>query len=71
MAISSLLSVMAGIRPVPSMSAATPVGEAPYRITPGRTQSRCALGCHSVAAELDRLASPGSPCVACSKAANW
>jgi len=61
---------MAGIRPVPSISAATPVGDAPYMITPGRTQSRCAFGCHSVAAELDSDASPGKPCVARSNAAS-
>ncbi|KGD30815.1 hypothetical protein DO70_5998 [Burkholderia pseudomallei] len=43
-----------------------PVGDAPYRIVPGRTQSRCARGCHSTAAEFDSVRSPGRPCVAAS-----
>ncbi|MNT30504.1 hypothetical protein D3C72_1663010 [compost metagenome] len=62
---------MAGWRPVSAISAAMPVGEAPYRITPGRTQARCACGCQSTAAELDRLASPGRLAVAVSKASIW
>ena len=53
---------MAGCRPVPAIAAVTPEGDAPYMMMPGRTQSKCVAGCHSVAAELARLRAPAMPC---------
>ena len=63
-----LLSVIAAISGVSAICREAPVGDAPYRIVPGRTQSRCARGCHSTAAEFDTERSPGIPAVV---ASNW
>ncbi len=44
------------------MSAARPDGDAPYSMMPGRTQSKCADGCQSTAAEFAKLRAPAMPC---------
>ena len=49
-----------------AISRDTPDGEPPYTTIPGLTQSRWARGCHSAAAELARLRSPGISLVAAS-----